>query len=171
SDIVCDHMLISRTGLPGKWMGIDKNMEHGIKKNKTLFIAKGVHAGWDRLANISASVDILDEVQQNVAMSLEASYSGTTHTTPNTSAVVWKVTHKACKLKINTFTSDHEGNDSIKSTVDTLATSERLIKCLTLTTFNKKRRNLASGIVLEDLDEVDDIPALDLDVRDGTSDE
>ena len=97
-------------------------------------------------------------------MSLEASYNGTTHTTPNTSAIVLKVADKARELKINTFISDREGNNSIKSTVDTLATGEQLIKSLTLATFNKKRRNLASGIVLEDLDDVDDIPALDLEV-------
>lgn len=34
SEIVQDHMIISKTGLPGKWMGVDKNMEHGINKNK-----------------------------------------------------------------------------------------------------------------------------------------
>ncbi|KAF8225632.1 hypothetical protein L208DRAFT_1268472, partial [Tricholoma matsutake] len=167
-DIVHDHMLISRTGLPGKWMGVDENMEHSISKNKVRYLSNVIH---DRLANISTSIDILDEVQRNVAMSLEASYSGTTHTTPNTSVIVWKVADKARELKINTFISDREGNNSVKSTVDTLATGERLIKSSTLATFNKKWRNLASGIVLEDLDDVDDIPALDLEVRDGTSDE
>ena len=139
---------------------------------KTLFAAKGIHAGWDWLANISASIDILDEVQQNVAMSLEASYSGTTHMTPNTSVIVWMVTNKACELKVNTYILDREGNSSVKSTVDTLATGERLIKSSTLTTFNRKRRNLTSGIVLlEDLDNVDDMPALDLEVQDGISHE
>jgi hypothetical protein len=67
---------------------------------------------WDCLANISASIDILDQVQQNIAISLKAPYSRTTHTTPNTSAVVWTVANKAHELKLNTFHADHEGNDN-----------------------------------------------------------
>ena len=174
-------MIISKTGLPGKWMGVDENMEHGINKvwsfwwlthgcniqivyPKTLFAAKGLHASWDRLANISASIDILDQVQWNIAISLEAPYSGTTHTTLNTSGVVWAVANKARELKLNTFHADREGNDNIKPKVDTLATGERLLKSSTLATFNKKRRDLCLGILVEDSDDVDDIPALDLEV-------
>lgn len=135
---------------------------------KILFPAKGLHASWDHLVNISASIDILDQVQQNIVISLEASYSGTTHTTPNTSGVVWTVANKACELKLNTFHTDHEGNDNIKPTVDTLATGEHLLKSSMLAKFNKKWRDLCSGILVEDSDNVDDIPALDLEVCDDT---
>ena len=110
----------------------------------------------------------MDQVQRNIAISLEALYSGTTHTTPNPSGVVWTVANKARELKLNTFHADREGNDNIKPTVDTLATGECLLKSSTLATFNKKRRDLCSGILVEDSDDVDDIPALDLEVRDDT---
>ena len=109
-------------------MQSSQRLTHGcdiqIVYPKTLFAAKGLHTGWDHLANISASVDILDQVQQNIAISLEAPYRRTTHTTPNTSGVVWTVANKARELKLNAFYADREGNDNIKPTVDTLATGE-----------------------------------------------
>ncbi|KAF8240975.1 hypothetical protein L208DRAFT_1020850, partial [Tricholoma matsutake] len=141
-DIVHDNMIIMKTGIPGKGMGIDMNIEHCIDKTKGMFVAKGIYADWDRLLNISAAIDVLDEVQKNVSLSLDMSYRGTMHTTLDTSDLVWRVANKACELKLNEFQADHEGNSSIKETVDTLASGEHLLKLATIATFNKKLESL-----------------------------
>jgi hypothetical protein len=180
-------MIITKTGVPGKGMGVDMNIEHCIDKTKVriphlttksnklthifkgMFVAKGIYADWDRLSNISAAIDVLDEVQKNVSLSLDTSYKGTTHTTPDTSDLVWRVANKACELKLNEFQANREGNSSVKETVDTLASGERLLKSATIATFNKKLKSLISGMIMED--ETDDIPPLDLEIQSGSVNE
>ncbi|KAF8871289.1 hypothetical protein BD779DRAFT_1454211, partial [Infundibulicybe gibba] len=162
SEIVRDNMIINMSGIPGKAQAVDENMEHNIGDGKDLFAAKGMYGGWDRLANISAAIDVLGSVKRNVAVSLNASYSGITHTAPDTSDLVWRVALKAQDLGLNQFQLNREKNDAVKLTVDTLATGERLLKSATLATFNKKVKAAALGILIED--ELDEIPTLDLGV-------
>ncbi|KAJ7830242.1 hypothetical protein B0H14DRAFT_2593467 [Mycena olivaceomarginata] len=84
-------------------LGLDMNIEHMIGKIKVtqfletgyhahreqeLFAAKGVYGGWDRLANISAVIHVLDSIQTSMAASLGASYSGTGHKDVDTSDLV-----------------------------------------------------------------------------------
>lgn len=122
-----------------------------------------MYGSWDRLANISASIDILDHIHEKVSTSLTDSYRGTTHTDPDTSDLVWRVANKAKELNLSKFQKGREGNDLMKPTVDILAAGERLLKSSTLATFNKKVRSLVSGIVIDE--EIDDIPPMDLDVN------
>lgn len=152
------------SGIPGKGEGVDKNMEHNIGAAKELFAAKGMYATWDRLANISASSDILNDVKNNVAASLDASYKGRTHKTPDTSRLVWRVALKAQELRLNTYQENRQGNNETKPVLDVLANGERLLKTATLATFNKKLRCLKDGTtpLSDDSEDIDDIPAMDL---------
>jgi hypothetical protein len=62
--------------------------DHGIKRKQDLFARKGVYGSWDRLANISAAIDVLDSIQTSMTASLGASYSGTNHKDVDTSDLV-----------------------------------------------------------------------------------
>ncbi|KAJ7848020.1 hypothetical protein B0H14DRAFT_3453381 [Mycena olivaceomarginata] len=106
-----------------------------------LFTSKGVYGDWDRLANISAAIDILDSIKTSMAASLGASYNGTGHKDVDTSDLVGR-----------------EG----KATPDLLAVGEAVLKSSTLSTFNKKRRELLKGIVLGTEEDIDDIPTIDI---------
>ncbi|KAJ7679964.1 hypothetical protein B0H17DRAFT_907662, partial [Mycena rosella] len=77
-ELVRDNMIFNMNGGRGKGEGVDMNMEHLIGKIK-LFAARGVYGNWDRLANISAAIDVLDSIQVSMVASLGASYSGTGH--------------------------------------------------------------------------------------------
>ncbi|KAJ7936329.1 hypothetical protein B0H13DRAFT_1589599, partial [Mycena leptocephala] len=82
---------------------VDANMEHNIGRVKELFAAKGMYGSWDRLADISAAIDVIGRVKNNIAMSLDASCNGTSHKTPDTSNLVWRIARKARELKIKSF--------------------------------------------------------------------
>ncbi|KAJ7078343.1 hypothetical protein C8R44DRAFT_578793, partial [Mycena epipterygia] len=156
SELVRDNMIFNMHGGKDKGQGVDMNMEHNI--GKELFVAKGVYGSWDRLANISAAIDVLDCVKSNIAISLEASYAGTGHTTPDTSDLVWRVARKAQELKLNISQPNRKG----KTTLDLLIVGEAALKSSTLATFNKKRRELLKGIILITDEDVDEIPTMDI---------
>ncbi|KAF7328239.1 hypothetical protein MVEN_02563800 [Mycena venus] len=151
-------MIFNMSGGHGKGQGVDMNMEHNIGKIKELFTARGVYGSWDRLANISAAIDVLDSIQVSMAASLGASYSGTGHKDVDTSDLVWRVARKARELNLNTPQVNREG----KATPDLLVVGEAALKSSTLSTFNKKRRELLKGIIEVTEEDVDEIPAMDI---------
>lgn len=161
------------SGIPGKGEGVDENMEHNIGATKELFAAKGMYASWERLANISASIDILNDIKKNVATSLDASYKGRTHKIPDASNLIWRVALKAQELKLGIFIERREGNDEAKAVVDVLASGERLLKTSTLATFNKKLRYFKEGTAPppDDPEDIDDIPAMNLTLNSEESEE
>ncbi|KAJ7803074.1 hypothetical protein B0H14DRAFT_2384908, partial [Mycena olivaceomarginata] len=168
SELVRDNMIFNMSGGRDKGQGVDMNMEHNIGKIKALctyanidqelFASKGVYGGWDRLANISAAIDVLDSIKTSMAASLGASYNGTGHKDVDTSDLVWRVCRKARELDLNTAQVGREG----KATPDLLAVGEAVLKSSTLSTFNKKRRELLKGIVLGTEEDIDDIPTIDI---------
>ncbi|KAF9224862.1 hypothetical protein BS17DRAFT_751805 [Gyrodon lividus] len=83
ADIMRDNMLANLTGIEGHCMPIDLNIEHLIKFLKLFFAAKGVYASWDRLGDISATVDLLQSVRKQVGHALGIAYHGISHTTPD----------------------------------------------------------------------------------------
>ncbi|KAJ7740399.1 hypothetical protein B0H16DRAFT_1324510 [Mycena metata] len=155
-ELVRDNMIFNMLGIPGHGQGADMNMEHNIGHVKQLFAAKGMYGDWDRLANISAAIDVLTSVKSNVAISMDASYAGKSHKAVDTSDLVWRVARKAKELNLN----ETKANRSAKTTTDIFSTGERLLKSSTIATFNKNRRNLLKGIVPEP--EEDELPPLDL---------
>ncbi|KII83571.1 hypothetical protein PLICRDRAFT_77985, partial [Plicaturopsis crispa FD-325 SS-3] len=137
-NIMRDIMLVNTTGQIGHFLPIDLNIEHIIGFLKILFLSKGMYGSWERLGDISAAINHIQKVKKQVGLSLGAKYHGRTHTTPDTSASVWKVFHKVQELGLHTFTPDRDGNDSCKATVDILLTGEKKLKSSTLGTINKK---------------------------------
>ncbi|KII90886.1 hypothetical protein PLICRDRAFT_106916 [Plicaturopsis crispa FD-325 SS-3] len=162
ANIMRDIMLVNTTGLAGHFLPIDLNIEHIIGFLKILFLAKGMYGSWERLGDISAAINHIQKVKRQVGSSLGAKYHGRTHTTPDTSASVWKVYNKVQELELHTFTPHRDGNDSTKPTVDILLAGEKKLKSSTLSTINKKIRSLVSGVSVED--EEDDIPAMGINV-------
>ncbi|KAJ7838985.1 hypothetical protein B0H13DRAFT_2677309 [Mycena leptocephala] len=123
-----------------------------------LFTSRGVYGSWDRLANISAAIDVLDSVKTSIATSLGASYSGTGHKDVDTTDLVWRVARKARELNLNLPQLNREG----KATLDLLVVGEAALKSSTMSTFNKKRRELLKGIILTTEDDTDEIPAMEI---------
>ncbi|KAJ7254795.1 hypothetical protein C8J57DRAFT_1076014, partial [Mycena rebaudengoi] len=145
-DLVRDNMIYNMTGLKGHGQGADLNLEHNIGKVKAsglLFCAKGIYGSWERLANISAAIDVLDCIKKNIAISLQASYSGSGHKKFDASDLIWRLQ----KTKI-TRTG--------KANTDILPAGAKMIKSSTMATFNKNRRELLKGNITEE--EEDEIP-------------
>ncbi|KAF7324360.1 hypothetical protein MSAN_02522500 [Mycena sanguinolenta] len=162
-ELVRDNMVFKmNAGRDSKGQGVDMNIEQNIGKIKELFAAKGVYGSWDRLANISAAIDVLGSVKTNMAASMGASYNGIGHKDVDTSDLVWRVASKARELKLNVAQKNREG----KPTPDLLVVGETVLKSSTLSTFNKKRRELLKGIISVTEEDTDDIPTLDILVTD-----
>ncbi|KAJ7724304.1 hypothetical protein DFH07DRAFT_759106 [Mycena maculata] len=160
SELVRDNIIIKMSSRPNCGEGVDANMEHNIGRVKALFAAKGMYGSWDRLADISAAIDVIDSVKNSVAMSLDVSYSGRSHKTPDTSNLVWRIAHKARELKLNSSDPARAINVTVKASVDILSAGETVLKSSSLATFNKNRRDLLRGIQV--IDEVDDMPPMEL---------
>lgn len=173
-----DCMLVNPSGRVGHWIAIDMNIEHLIRYLKVLsqqhywivsvlkiliqflFAAKGLYASWDRLGDISAAVDYLQKIKKEVGIAL-GKYSGTTHTIPDTSDLVWKVANKVHELELQIFKLNRQGNDNegIKPVINILAAGEQKLKSASLATFNKKVHTLINGHSVEE--EVDELPGID----------
>ncbi|KAJ7495741.1 hypothetical protein B0H11DRAFT_1716612, partial [Mycena galericulata] len=137
SELVRDNMIFNMTGVSNRGEGVDANMEHNIGRVKELFAAKGMYGNWDRLADISAAIDVIDSVKRSVAMSLDASYQGTGHKTPDASNLVWRIAHKAKELKLNEYDPTRDINRVVKASVDILSAGKAVLKSASLATFNK----------------------------------
>ena len=170
-------MIVNLTGLVGHCMPIDLNIEHLIGYLKAsaccilhvfyilshppqfLFAAKGLYSTWERLGNISAIVEFLQNIKKQVTSALGCPYKGTSHTSPDTSECVWKVGNKVKELGLDKFEADREGNAVAKKTVNILSLGEKRLKSSTLATFNKKVRRLHDGYLDEDAElDVDEMP-------------
>ncbi|KAJ7210897.1 hypothetical protein GGX14DRAFT_534724 [Mycena pura] len=145
-----DNMIICISGLgPGHCMGVDMNIEHLIGYLK----AKGMTSTWDRLGNVSASIVYLQRVKKKVAAALETAYRSTSHTTPNTSALVWRVANKVTSEGLQQFEDGRVNNASCKLTVDAMLTGEAKLKSSTLATFNKNMLLMIKGHAFEEEDD------------------
>ncbi|KAJ7506367.1 hypothetical protein B0H11DRAFT_2219709 [Mycena galericulata] len=125
-----------------------------------LFTAKGMYGSWERLADISAAIDVIGSVKNSIAMTLDASYSGKSHTHPDTSNLVWQIAHKARELKLNTYDPTRDVNDVVKASVDILSAGEAVLKSSSIATFNKNRKDLLRGIQVAE--ETDEMPPMEL---------
>ncbi|KAJ7242326.1 hypothetical protein C8J57DRAFT_1084450, partial [Mycena rebaudengoi] len=154
-DLVRDNMIYNMTGLKGHGQGADLNLEHNIGKVKAsglLFCAKGIYGSWERLANISAAIDVLDCIKKNIAISLQASYSGSGHKKFDASDLIWRVANKARELELQRTKITRTS----KANTDILPAGAKMIKSSTMATFNKNRRELLKGNIVEE--EEDEIP-------------
>lgn len=128
---------------------------------------KGLYSTWDRLGNLSAIIVLLQNIKKQVNKSL-GNHQGNTHTTPDTSDIVWKVADSIRDLTLDRDNVTREGNRSAKKKVNTKAKGEKLLKSTTLATFNKKVRRMNQGFDdHEDELDVDEIPANDVSLSTG----
>ncbi|KAG9312618.1 hypothetical protein JVU11DRAFT_7024 [Chiua virens] len=148
-DIMRDNMLVNPSGLKGHWMPIDLNIEHHIKFLKLFYTAKGIHASWDRLADISASIDLLQNVRKWVSQAFKTAYSGTTHMTPDVSSAIRRVALEISKLELHKINPDHDENNSLKPVINTIAIGERKLKASSLTTFNQKVQGMMARMAFD----------------------
>jgi aspartyl/asparaginyl beta-hydroxylase (cupin superfamily) len=125
-----------------------------------LLTAKGLESTWDRLGDISAAIDYLNKIKKKVSSALSSSYQRSTHTTPDTSHLVWRVADKIRDEELQVFREKRVGNSKVKGVVDVLATGEAKLKSSSLTAFNKKISAMVKGHVYED--EQDVIPQTQL---------
>jgi len=163
-------MLINPSGLPGHAMGIDLNIEHLIRylkvckiyclycllnsTSQALFAAKGIYSNWDRLGNIAAGIEYLQNIKKRVSKSVKAGYQGTTHTAVDTSALVWRISNKARELQLQTQNSDRNDNEDMKAVKDLQLTGYEMFSRNSLATFNKKITNMKEGLETPDSDNV-----------------
>jgi len=158
-------MITNVSGLQGHGMGVDMNAEHGINALKTLFSSKGIYSTWDCLGDISACIVQLEDIKRQTCMALGVAHQGSSHHTPNTSHLVWKVADKACKLKILTFDPHRARSCPAKCCPDLMALGEAKLQLSSLATFNKKLQGLISGtLCMGDESEVDELPTLGLNI-------
>ena len=131
------------------------------------FVVKGLRSSWDRLGDISGAVIQLQNVKKQVLNALGASYQGKTHTTPDTSKLVWKVANKVQELMLGKYLPDHKGNDKQKLVTNLIDVGEKRLLSSTLETFNKKLACMKAGNVdeLAGMIKVDEIPSVQLSVE------
>ena len=125
-----------------------------------LLSAKGLESTWDRLGDISAAIHYLNKIKKKVSSALSSSYQRSTHTTPDTSHLVWRVADKIRDEELQVFRDKRLGNSKVKPVVDILATGEAELKSSSLVTFNKKNSAMVKGHAYED--EQDGIPQIQL---------
>ena len=103
-------------------------------------------------------------------MELGSQYSGSTHTRPDTSSLIWRVVEKARDQRLNEYTPNRKGADVL----DAIKKGEKLVRGSTLESFNRKialkaaryRDPNSTMAPVEDIDEedIDEIPPVDIDL-------
>ncbi|KAH9961657.1 hypothetical protein BGW80DRAFT_1463787 [Lactifluus volemus] len=133
ADIMRDNMIVNVSGLPGHFMAVDLNIEHLIGYLK-------LGQAWRHLSSRSSVAN----VKKQVTKALGASYEGKTHTTPDTSMLVWKVANEVRELALSKY---QPGQEAV---------------VISLETFNKKLACIKAGHVDEmaGMIEEDEIPNL-----------
>ncbi|KAF6742703.1 hypothetical protein DFP72DRAFT_830172, partial [Ephemerocybe angulata] len=163
-NIMRDNSLLNMTGLPGRWLPVDLNIEHIIGKLKALLVAKGLKHTWDNLGNASAAINSLEDVKKCVAKVLQLSYQSKGHSDADTRSLVWKVEKRVTEERLLTHIPNRSGNQKMKAATDIRANGERLLKSSTLAAFNKKIYAAAQGTLAEtrisndDDEEVETLP-------------
>ncbi|KAF8169077.1 hypothetical protein BJ912DRAFT_934026 [Pholiota molesta] len=143
ADVMRDIMLVNPSGLPGRHMPIDMNIEHLIGYLKALFAAKGLYSNWERLGSISASINYLQLIKKRVTTSLGCGYQGSTHKTPDTSMLVFRITDRACELKLQEYVENREIQS--KPVLDLHRIGYQKFGTASLAIFNKKINEYKSG--------------------------
>ncbi|KAG6826101.1 hypothetical protein H0H92_001127 [Tricholoma furcatifolium] len=136
-NIMRDNMLVNVSGLAGHWMAIDLNIEHLIGYLKALFAAKGVYLNWERLGNLSACIGHLQMIKARVTKSLSTQYQGSTHTTSDSSALVWRIANNARENQLQDIVPNRV-SPCVKVVPDLRALGRAQFASSSLATFNKK---------------------------------
>jgi hypothetical protein len=130
------------------------------------FVSKGLRSSWDRLGDISGAVVQLQNVKKQVTRALGAAYEGTTHTTPDTSSLVWRIANDVRALGLNTYQLDRRGNLKQKPVLNLIDIGEKKLVSSSLATFNKKLACMMAGNLDEavGITEEDELPSMQMSV-------
>lgn len=115
--------------------------------NKNLFAAKGIYSNWDRLGNISAAVNHLQQIKKQVAKSMKTGYQGTTHKAADVHELVLRIADKALELQLQKHVKNCDGQAAVKPVPDLRASGRQKFSSSSLATFNKKMKDLIGGKV------------------------
>jgi len=131
------------------------------------FVDKGLRSTWDRLGDISGAVIQLQNVKKQVSKALGASYQGMSHTTPDTSMLVWKVANEVRELSLGKHTPGRKGNEKQKMVPNLIDVGERKLLSSSLETFNKKIACMKAGNLdgVAGITEEDEIPGMQMTVE------
>lgn len=146
-------------------------LSHLLKSNtlKGLLQAKGLQSTWDRLGNISATVDILKKLKKQVSTAMKTAYQGTTHKTPKTDHLVWRVANKVREEKLHSYKEDRIGNKKVKLVPDIIYVGRAKLISSSLKTFNRKIHCMVEGREYDD--EADSLPQNPITILSPDSDE
>lgn len=87
-------------------------------------------------------------------------YQGSTHTSPKTDHLVWRVAEKVREEQLHVYREDRAGNAKAKAVPDILAVGEAKLKSSSLNTFNRKFRAMVEGRQYDE--ELDSLPQVAL---------
>lgn len=110
-----------------------------------LLAAKGLKSTWDQLGNISAAIDYLKKVKKKVTTTMNSTYQSTTHTKPDTTHLIWRITEKAQAEVFEKFIKNQAGNLRIITNSNVVRSGEKKLKSSSITSFNKKIMAMKSG--------------------------
>ncbi|KAF8149569.1 hypothetical protein B0H34DRAFT_679328 [Crassisporium funariophilum] len=158
-DIMRDNQLLNLSGLPGHSMPVDLNVEHLIGELKGLLHAKGLKATWDCLDDISAAINYLNTVKQQVSVVMKLLHKNRNHSDVNTKHLVWRIANLAQEQELQKFNGNRLKNSHMNAVPNLLSSSKIKLKLSSLGTFNKWVPAMASGrkIANTELD-IDELP-------------
>jgi hypothetical protein len=93
---------------------------------------------------------------------LSSTYRGSTHSSPDTSHLIWHIANTVWDDEIQVFKENREGNLKVKVAVDILATGEAKLCSSSITTFNRKICAMVNGHNYEDEEDTIPLPQLTL---------
>ena len=106
---------------------------------------KGVDAAWDGLENYGPCIAEIEATKSTARTNLKYAYSGSSHKTPDTSSLVWKVANKVQDLQLYEPHPDRDGNETLSMVKNLIQSGANRLKGSTLATFNKKLIDFADG--------------------------
>ena len=113
---------------------------------------------------------LLSFFKKRCGIELKSQYSGSTHTCPNTSSLIWTIVEKARDQRLNEYVQNRKSTD----VPDAIKKGDKLIRGSTLESFNRKillkaaryRDPTSTTTQGEGIDEedIDEIQAMDIDL-------
>ncbi|KAJ3516127.1 hypothetical protein NMY22_g14280 [Coprinellus aureogranulatus] len=159
ANIMRDNMIVNISGIPGRAMGIDLNIEHIIRYLKTIFASKGISGRWEHSANISAAINNIMALKRQVTRTLKLPYQGSTHTPADTRALVLRMASKAKELRLLEVVP---GRTAVLRP-DLRALGYQKLESSGLATFNKKLEGGSLSECLE-IDEIEPVGFAEVEV-------
>lgn len=168
-----DNSLINMSGRDGHYHGVDKNAETNINFQKVRYIlqslvivtqqivqdflaAKVNHGTFTMLADLAPNIPLYHLLKRELSVVLGALWQGTTHTVPDFSKIINRVTDKVEDKELNAFEA---GRGTSKLTVDILTKGSDMLSGKGMDSFGKRWKLWAEGGV-EFEEEDDDIAML-----------